>query len=246
MNTNRIYIYILLCISIYYDQVDTIYLVLNTGARASTPDIMDDPVDPAVDHALDPLELPQSPHTPEPQGRQKSAAAVQSFRPSAFLARISAPLTHETVDIIKDVRGHYAVPDGDQVPGVESDGYREGLKRKADAITRTQYEVYSFSTKHNLSEAAVDELLEMLSNVCTHLVHSFKFNAIIRAKVLYFLAMQIRFSPPDIQNKTMKSMDQAARLAMMPEYEMYCVDLTEGVASCCSSGKYKQMCTNTY
>jgi hypothetical protein len=25
--------------------------------------------------------------------------------------------------------------------------------------------VYSFATKHNLSEAAVDELLEMLSNV---------------------------------------------------------------------------------
>jgi hypothetical protein len=26
----------------------------------------------------------------------------------------------------------------------------------------------------------------------------------------------------------MKSMDKAARLAMMPDYEMYCVDLTEG------------------
>ena len=36
---------------------------------------------------------------------------------------------------------------------MESDGYRGGLKRKADAITRTQYEDYSFSTKHNLSEA---------------------------------------------------------------------------------------------
>ena len=29
----------------------------------------------------------------------------------------------------------------------------------------------------------------------------------------------------------MKTMDKAARLAMMPDYEMYCVDLTEGVAS---------------
>ena len=145
-------------ISTHYNQSDTISLVWNTEARASTPDIVEDTVDPAVDHALDPLESPQSPHTlaPEPQGRQKSAAAVQSFRPSAFLARISAPLTHESVDIIKDVRGHYAVPDGIQAPGVESDGYREGLKRKADAITRTQYEVYSYSTKHNLSEAAVE------------------------------------------------------------------------------------------
>ena len=125
---------------------DTISLVLNTGTRASTPDIMNDPVEPEVDHAPHALDSPQSPHSPEPQGRQKSTASVKSFGPSAFLARISAPLTHDTVDIIKDIRGHYAVPDGNQDPGVESDGYRVGLKRKADAITRTQYEVYSFST----------------------------------------------------------------------------------------------------
>ena len=152
---------------------------------------MDVPVEPEVDRASDPLDSPQSPHIPEAQGRQKSTASVKSFCPSAFLAKISAPLTRATIEIIKDVRGQYAVPDGDQDPGVESDGYRAGLKRKADAITRTQYEVYSFSTKHNLSEAAVDELLEMLSNVCTHLQHSSKFNVIIRANVMYILALQI-------------------------------------------------------
>ena len=42
-----------------------------------------------------------------------------------------------------------------------------GLKRKAAGISRSQYEVYSFSPKHNLSEAAVDELLGMLGNVST-------------------------------------------------------------------------------
>ena len=215
---------------------------MNTGARASTPEIMDDP----LDHAPDTLDSPENPDGPEPQGRQKSTAAVRSFHPSAFLARISAPVTRETVDIIQNVRGHYAVPDGDQEPGVESDGYRAGLKRKADAITRTQYEVYSFSTKHNLSEAAVDELLEMLSNVCTHVEHISKFHVIIRTNELYFLAVQIRFCPLDLQNKTMKTMDKAARLAMMPEYEMYCVDLTEGVASYFSSSKYVLINTNTY
>jgi hypothetical protein len=30
----------------------------------------------------------------------------------------------------------------------------------------------------------------------------------------------------------MKTMDRAARLAMMPDYEMYCVDLTEGIHFC--------------
>jgi len=41
-------------------------------------------------------------------------------------------------------------------------------------------------------------------------------------------AVQIRFDPSGLQYKTMKSMDNAARLAMMPDYEMYCVDLSEG------------------
>ena len=44
-------------------------------------------------------------------------------------------------------------------------------------------------------------------------------------------AVQVRLEsldPSGIQYKTMKSMDKAARFAMMPDYEMYCVDLTEG------------------
>ena len=48
------------------------------------------------------------------------------------------------------------VPDGDQAAGVEDTGwYRAGQQRKTADISRTQYEAYSFSTKHNHSEAAV-------------------------------------------------------------------------------------------
>jgi len=39
---------------------------------------------------------------------------------------------------------------------------------------------------------------------------------------------QVRFSPDDISHKTMKGMDRAAQLAMLPDYEIFCVDLTEG------------------
>ena len=45
--------------------------------------------------------------------------------PSAFLAKIpkiSAPITQEKSDIISNVRSLYVEPDGDQAPGVESDG----------------------------------------------------------------------------------------------------------------------------
>ena len=126
---------------------------------------MEDLVDIAPDPS-DPLDAPPSTHSLEAQGRQKSTAAVKSFDPSPFLAKLSTPLTPAT-HLISNVRNHYVVPDGVQDPGVESDGYRVGLKRKAEHITRSQYEVYSFATKHNLSEAAVNELLEMLSNVST-------------------------------------------------------------------------------
>ena len=136
---------------------------------------------------------------------------------------MSNPPTPSTFDVIRDVRSLYVVPDGVLNPGVVSDGYRQALKRKADSITRSQYEVYSFSTKHNLSEAAVNELLEMLSNVSSCLIQT------INNYDLCDAAVQVRFCPSDITYKTMKSMDNAARLAMMPDYEMYCVDLTEGV-----------------
>ena len=59
-------------------------------------------------------------------------------------------------------------PTGTKILGLnelESGEYITRLKCKADSTSRSQYEVYSFVTKHNLSEAAVDELLEMLSNV---------------------------------------------------------------------------------
>lgn len=39
---------------------------------------------------------------------------------------------------------------------------------------------------------------------------------------------QVRFQPEDFVHKTMESMDRAARLAMLPDYDIYCVDLKEG------------------
>ena len=39
------------------------------------------------------------------------------------------------------------------------------MKRAAVDISRSEFEVYHFDKKHDLSEAAVDELLQMLRNV---------------------------------------------------------------------------------
>ena len=92
-------------------------------------------------------------------------ASIPCIDPGHVLARITTFLSDTTAEIVNDIRSHYAVPDGAQSQGIESDEYRAGMKRQADEISRSQYEVYSFSTKHDLSEAAADELLNMLSNV---------------------------------------------------------------------------------
>jgi len=100
-----------------------------------------------------------------PQGRQRARASIQFIDPGQVLARITTSLSDTTSAIVNDIRSFYAVPDGAQSYGLESNEYRAGMKRRADTISRSQYEVYSFSTKHDLSEAAADELLNMLSNV---------------------------------------------------------------------------------
>jgi len=40
--------------------------------------------------------------------------------------------------------------------------------------------------------------------------------------------MQVQFRPDSIQQKTMKSMDKTACKAMMPDYQLFSVDLREG------------------
>jgi hypothetical protein len=42
-------------------------------------------------------------------------------------------------------------------------------------------------------------------------------------------SVQFRFDPESIIHKTMKGMKRAARLAMLPIHELFCVDLTETV-----------------
>ena len=146
-------------------------LAINNGlffeaARAITPELIEELDEYGPDLVEDPSSRPDH----EAQGRQKSVAALKPFDPYAVLARLSGPMTTTNSAFISDLRSHYDVPEGQQAPGLVSDEYRLKLKRKAYDISRSQYEVYSFSTKHNLSEAATDELLEMLSNVNTLLV----------------------------------------------------------------------------
>lgn len=161
---------------------------------------------------------------PEPpgQGRVKARASMRPISPGHVLARLSDPLSHAVQELIDNLGSHYNIAEGSQTPGVPCSSSRVGMKRRAESITRSQYEVYSFSTKYDLPEAAVDELLRMLSNVCIHA------HVLSLVSICLSICLQERFSPGDIQHKTMKAMDKAALQAMIPDHEMFAVDLKEG------------------
>ena len=63
-------------------------------------------------------------------------------------------------------------PPGTQPEAMVYVDLRVGMKHAAVDISRSKFEVYNFSTRHNLSEFATDELqvFQMLSNVGNILV----------------------------------------------------------------------------
>jgi hypothetical protein len=150
-----------------------------TGAKTLTPpdgdnEILQHSLD--IDSQNDEEDLPQNDDSdvsrsqndelPSPQtGRQKAVASVNQVYPPEMIAKLTAGLKKISRKVVEDVRSHYAVPAEEQPDGILSDELRVGMKRAAAAIPRSEFEIYTFSTRHNLSEAATDELLQLVSNV---------------------------------------------------------------------------------
>jgi hypothetical protein len=145
-----------------------------TSAKASTPPDSDDE---NFLHNLDfqpqndEEDLPQNDESavsrsqndelPSPRtGGQKAMASVNQVHPPAMIAKLTAGLKKATMKVVEDVRSHYAVSDKEQPDEILSHGFRVGMKRAAAAIPRSEFEIYSFSSRHDLSEAATDELLD--------------------------------------------------------------------------------------
>ena len=93
-------------------------------------------------------------------GRQKTRAAVSQLHPPEMLAKLCTGFKRAKIKIVDIVWDHYAVPPGKQPDGILSDDLRVGVKRAAENISRSLFEIYSYSTRHDLSEAATDELLQ--------------------------------------------------------------------------------------
>ena len=137
------------------------------GGRAPTPQPDDYPdISPDLD-APESHQSPPSPPAPPPTGRRKADAEVPAIHPALVLSKVSGRVSHATFSFVDDVSSRFQVPVGELAAGVESDEFRAGLKRRAENITRSQCEIYSFSEKFNLSEAARDELIASVGNVST-------------------------------------------------------------------------------
>ena len=74
--------------------------------------------------------------------QESSPAVIQPLFQQNFWTYII-----DLANICSNIQSYYVVPGGLQAPGVESAGYKEEQKPKADAISRLQYEVCSFTTK---------------------------------------------------------------------------------------------------
>ena len=104
-------------------------------------------------------------------GRQKASAQLKPIHPPTVIAKLcSSAFKKSSRRILENGRENYAVPPGTQPDAMVSDDLRVGMKRAAADISRSKFEVYNFATRHDLSEAAIDELLQMLSNVGNILV----------------------------------------------------------------------------
>jgi hypothetical protein len=110
------------------------------------------------------------------------------------------------------------------VAGQPGDARRSELKRKAENITRSYSEVFAMLTSGNSSQAEAARLLKTITNVTTVTV----FVPAVRVLDKMFVLFQLKFSPADIPHTSLRTMAKNVRRAMMPECEIYKIELAEG------------------
>jgi hypothetical protein len=108
-------------------------------------------------------QVPEQPVT----GRQKARAAASKLYPPETLAKLCTGLKKANIEIVESIWNHYAVPPGTQPDRLYSDDFKllEGMIQAGSKFSRSQFQIYTYSTRHYPSEVATDELLQMLTNV---------------------------------------------------------------------------------
>ena len=108
-------------------------------------------------------------------------------------------------------------------PGL-GEARRSELKRKAEKISRSYSEVFAMLTSGNSSQAEAARLLKTITNVTPVFVSA------VRLLDKVFVFFQLKFSPADIPHTSvtsLRTMAKNVRRAMMPECEIYKIELAE-------------------
>ena len=107
-------------------------------------------------------------------------------------------------------------------PGL-GEARRSELKRKAEKISRSYSEVFAMLTSGNSSQAEAARLLKTITNVTPVFVSA------VRLLDKVFVFFQLKFSPADIPSPhtSLRTMAKNVRRAMMPECEIYKIELAE-------------------
>ena len=137
---------------------------LGYGARAQTPDSEisrnDSGYHVGDDVGNDEM-IDQHPHN----SRQKARAQARPVNLNHVMALIAGPLSESTSKFVENLEDYFVIPEGSMEEGHSTEEYQAELRTAANHISRSQYEIYSFATRHDLSEAAIDELTALVSNV---------------------------------------------------------------------------------
>jgi hypothetical protein len=175
--------------------------------------------DPDIDSESDPQPQPPAPEA----ARRRAVAHVRPISISDIVRDVSGP---DPMRVIRDFDRIY-MPEGgvvvhSVVAGQPGDARRSELKRKAENITRSYSEVFAMLTSGNSSQAEAARLLKTITNVTTVFVSA------VRVLDKMFVFFQLKFSPADIPHTSLRTMAKNVRRAMMPECEIYKIELAEG------------------
>ena len=111
---------------------------------------------------------------------------------------------------------------------------RESLKRKAEVISRSESEVFSFLTHNTISQEQAKQLLDIITNVSFRLIESHHhcnycdYYDYCDYNDYCDDLLELKFHPADIAHSTLPSMANTVKRAMLPECEVYQKSLHEG------------------
>jgi len=175
---------------------------------------------PDIDQESDPQPQPPAPEAT----RRRAVAHVRPISIPDIVRDVSGP---DPMRVVRDFDRVY-MPEGGVVvhsvvagqPGL-GEARRSELKRKAEKISRSYSEVFAMLTSGNSSQAEAARLLKTITNVTPVFVSA------VRLLDKVFVFFQLKFSPADIPHTSLRTMAKNVRRAMMPECEIYKIELAE-------------------